>query len=277
MSAWQEGNVEANGVKLHYYRTGGAKPPLVLAHGITDSGLCFDRVARALEDDYDLIMVDARGHGHSDKPESGYSPTDHAADLAGLIDGLGLDRPGVIGHSMGASTATDLAAGWPDRVRGLVLEDPPWRSLTTTGGVDPAARALYVQRILEGRAMSIDEVIAQGRRLNPKWADDDFPAWAAAKHQVVPQVVEIATSGRRPWAEVIAEIQCPALVLIGEQDVSGSDVPAIVTPETAAAARALNPHLQIAPVAGAAHNIRRDQFDGYMAAVRPFLVGLFAA
>lgn len=276
VSTWQEGDVQTNGITLHYYRTGGDKPPLVLAHGITDSGLCFERVARALEADYDLILVDARGHGQSTKPESGYAPGDHAADLAGLIDGLGLARPGVIGHSMGASTASYLAAGWPDRVRGLILEDPPWRSLTDAG-IDPASRDLYHRRILDRQAMTIDEVIAQGRSLNPKWSEEDFPAWAAAKHQVVPQVTEAATARRRAWAEVIAEIQCPTLVLIGEQGVSGSDVPAIVTPELAAEARNLNANLQIAEIPGAGHNIRRDQFDAYIAAVRPFLERLFAA
>lgn len=277
MSTWQEGDVQTNGITLHYYRTGGDKPQLVLAHGVTDNGLCFTRVAQALEANYDLIMVDARGHGQSAKPESGYSPAEHAADLAGLIDGLGLDRPAVIAHSMGARSAAYLAAGWTDRVRGLVLEDPPWRSLTGQGDVDPAARALYHERILTRRAMTIDEVIAQGRQLNAKWADEDFPAWAAAKHQVVPQVVEGSGTAQRPWGEVIADIQCPTLLLIGEQGVEGSDVPAIVTPETAAAAHELNARVEFVQVPGAGHNIRRDQFDGYMTAVRPFLQQLFAS
>lgn len=276
MSTWQEGDVQTNGITLHYYRTGGDKPPVVLLHGITDSGLCFTRVARALEADYDLIMVDARGHGQSTKPESGYGPDEHAADVAGLIDRLDLDRPAVIGHSMGARTTAFLAAEWPDLVRGGVLEDPPWRSLTEAGGVDPAARALYRERILTRQAMTIDAVIAQGHELNPKWADEDFPAWAAAKHQVVTQVVEATASAHRPWAEVIADIQCLTLLLIGEQGVTGSDVPAIVSPETAAAACDLNANLEILQITGAGHNIRRDQFDAYMAAVRPFLARLFA-
>ena len=48
MGDWQTGIVEANGVRLHYTRTGGDKPPVVLAHGVTDDGLCWSPVAAAL-------------------------------------------------------------------------------------------------------------------------------------------------------------------------------------------------------------------------------------
>ncbi|MBV9356972.1 MAG: alpha/beta fold hydrolase, partial [Chloroflexi bacterium] len=81
MSSWFEGDVVANGIKQHYARTGGDKPVLVLAHGASDSGLCWTRLAQALEGEYDVVMPDARGHGHSDAPESAYGSVDQAADL----------------------------------------------------------------------------------------------------------------------------------------------------------------------------------------------------
>ena len=63
--------VTANGIRLHYERTGGfsaraKKPPIILLHGITDSGACWPRLQAALAPDYDLIMPDARLHGLSD-------------------------------------------------------------------------------------------------------------------------------------------------------------------------------------------------------------------
>jgi pimeloyl-ACP methyl ester carboxylesterase len=63
MREWFSGYVNTNGMRMHYYRTRGDKPPLVLAHGATDSGLCWSRLARTLESEYDVILPDARGHG----------------------------------------------------------------------------------------------------------------------------------------------------------------------------------------------------------------------
>ncbi len=119
--------VKTNGITLHYTRTGGDKPPIVLCHGIMDSGACWPRVAPVLSQTHDLIMLDARGHGLSDAPASGYTWQALAEDLAGAITALALTRPGIIGHSMGAGTAAVVAARYPDRVGFLVLEDPPWR------------------------------------------------------------------------------------------------------------------------------------------------------
>ena len=66
MTTSSEGNVQANGINIHYYRTGDSnKPSILLLHGITDSGECWPRVAHDLAGSYDVIMTDARGHGHS--------------------------------------------------------------------------------------------------------------------------------------------------------------------------------------------------------------------
>ena len=125
MTLWQAGDVAVNGLTLHYTRTGGAKPPVVLAHGFSDDGLCWTTVAEALAADYDVVMVDARGHGRSAAPEQGYGYVDHATDLAGVIRALGLKRPAVLGHSMGAASTLVLAGLYPDLPRAILLEDPP--------------------------------------------------------------------------------------------------------------------------------------------------------
>jgi N-formylmaleamate deformylase len=73
MTNWSDGTVTANGLKLHYYRTGGEKPQVVFNHGAMDDGLCWTRVVKVLEKDYDVIMVDARGHGKSASGQGDYS------------------------------------------------------------------------------------------------------------------------------------------------------------------------------------------------------------
>ena len=94
-----------DGIELNYIRTGAKdKPTLVLAHGISDSSLCWQQFAADLESDYDLIMYDAYGHGKSSRidPKKRFDPVE---DLHDLIKSLELDKPGLVGHSMGAATA----------------------------------------------------------------------------------------------------------------------------------------------------------------------------
>ncbi len=98
MKRWSDGYVNANGIRVHYYRTGGNKPQVVLNHGAMDDGLCWTRVAKELEQDYDVIMFDARGHGLSDSGQGDYLSETRAKDLAEAIQILGLDKPVVGGR-----------------------------------------------------------------------------------------------------------------------------------------------------------------------------------
>ena len=93
MTSWTTGVFEANGIDIHYLRTGGVKPPLVLLHGLMGSGACWSPLARSLEAGYDVVMPDARGHGDSSAPLHGYRYEDHASDVIELIRGLGLAAP----------------------------------------------------------------------------------------------------------------------------------------------------------------------------------------
>ena len=142
MSSWQSDTIQTNGIRLHVTRTGGAKPPLVLAHGYSDDGLCWTPVAEELAMAYDVVMPDARGHGLSDAPDGDYGPLEQAADLAGVIEGLGLQRPIIVGHSMGGLIALQLALTYPDLVSGLVLSNP-----VITGNVGPGLGAFLRSRL----------------------------------------------------------------------------------------------------------------------------------
>jgi uncharacterized protein with ATP-grasp and redox domains/pimeloyl-ACP methyl ester carboxylesterase len=267
---WASGYVPANGIRIHYHRTGREKPPLVLLHGITDNGLCWVRLARALEAHCDLIMVDARGHGHSEAPETGYAPEDHAADVAGLIEGLGLGRPVLIGHSMGAATAAETAARYPERVGGVVLEDPPWMEMPA---MSEEARAAYVAEwragIVANSSKTVEELVAHCRRESPTWDEAEWVPWAESKRQVSPQVVEIIAGLRASWQEVARRITCPALLVTGDPERG-----ALVTPQIAQGAAGLLQNGTVVHIPGAGHNIRREQFEAYVGAVRQFLWGI---
>ncbi|MBN1399926.1 MAG: alpha/beta hydrolase, partial [Anaerolineae bacterium] len=69
MSTWREGDLIANGIRLHYYRGQGrgadSGQAVVFCHGFASHALTFGPVARAIQDDYDVVLLDARYHGHS--------------------------------------------------------------------------------------------------------------------------------------------------------------------------------------------------------------------
>src|SRR5581483_3918042 len=94
-------------------KDGEQNAPIICVHGLTANAFCFQSLADSLSQQHRVIAYDLRGRGDSDKPEQGYSVPIHAQDLAKLIDVLGLERPIVIGHSLGAMIALYFASHYP--------------------------------------------------------------------------------------------------------------------------------------------------------------------
>jgi N-formylmaleamate deformylase len=269
MSNWQSGDVQANGLRLHYTRTGGAKPPVVLAHGFSDDGLCWTPVAEVLAADYDVIMVDARCHGQSEASAPGYGTLDQAADLGAVIAALGLVRPLVLGHSMGAATSMTLAATQPGAVGAILLEDPPawWvASQSSNPATNEAWREQMHTRLSGLKAKTREQLIADQRIAEPGWSDAELGPWADAKLRVNMIVTSRSASTNIDWPTLLRQIACPALLITADPDRGG-----LVSPEAAAAMQSLVPQLRVARIANAGHSIRRDQFAAYMQVVQGFL------
>lgn len=269
--AWQSNTVEANGIKLHYTRTGGDKPVVILAHGVTDSGLCWAPVAKALEADYDLIMVDARGHGFSDAPENGYSSDFHAADINGLIKALGLQKPIILGHSMGAATSLALAGLYPDSIGAILLEDPPAWWVPAEPNEDESEAQKRVAGMREWAASlkhKTREQLIEEERARTNWSDDELEPWADAKLNFSANVLRVfgPNVGKLDWPGIIKNIKVPALLIYADRDKGG-----IVDAESAQSLAEILPGLQTAHVANAGHSIRRDQLDAYLQVVSAFL------
>lgn len=258
-------DVVVNGVRLHVYRTQTGKRPLVFAHGITDNGLCFLPIAEALSDEYEIVLYDSRGHGKSG-PLPGISTTlDRARDLAGLVDGLELKKPGLIGHSLGAVTVGLVAGLRPDLPGCVVLEDPPTFEMF---GRPMAAAEMNPWREMaaQNKQKSIDQLIAINREENPKWSENERSPWAQSKQQIDLAIFDEqhidAVSGR----QLFSQIQCPTLILTG--DISLHSLYPLSEADALAASLPSARHMNI-PRAG--HSIRRDQPEAYMKAVEPFL------
>lgn len=271
---WTEADLVVNGVQLHYYRTGqGDKPPIVLIHGFSDTGLLWTQTARDLEADYDVIMPDMRGHGRSTRVQLG-DDVDMAADVADLIRQLGLNRPIVGGHSMGAMVTYQLALRFPALVRALLLEDPGW-------WITPPARVSGTENPMVTWAKRVSsqpmaELLAAYHQDHPTWSEELIRLMCESKTQLDPTIAEIMTarmhSPAYDWQTTLQTITQPMLLVVANSALGG-----IVTPEVVAKVRALNPNVIIAQVPNVGHLIRFDNYPAFLAALRSFLQQLPAA
>jgi pimeloyl-ACP methyl ester carboxylesterase len=172
---------------------------------------------------------------------------------------------------MGAATALVLAGDHPDLPGAILLKDPPawWTGWSDTP--EAAERLAGMRERFIGLKWNTREELLDGQRVEqPSWSDTDLEPWADAKQQFslsVLSVLDQDTPVSVDWPAVLRRITCPVLLITADPELG-----AIVTGESAAALKALVPHLQIEHVPGAGHSIRRDQFGRYMGVVRGFLV-----
>jgi N-formylmaleamate deformylase len=281
MTKWSDGYVQANGIRIHYYRTGGDKPQVVMNHGAGDDGLCWTRVAEELQQDYDLILPDARGHGKSAPGKGDYATAPRVEDLAGLIQALKLDRPVVGGHSLGADTSMNLAATYPAMARGVFLEDPP---ILLPGEVflppDMNIKEEDLGKMMMRYWRTFKYVpgfigVRLARKASPGYPDNEIKPWIASKRRVSSDFMHSMASLKfdgESQLEVIARINVPVLLIIGDKTKIS-----IVSPEGARRAGEANPCVQVVQLQGASHDIRRTRFDGYLPALKQFVAQVEAA
>jgi pimeloyl-ACP methyl ester carboxylesterase len=247
--------IQTNGIKIHFERTGGDKPPFVFSHGITDNGRCYLRLAEHLADRYDVILVDARGHGLSETPKADdYTADHHADDLYGLIQGLELKNPILYGHSMGARTVARLAAKYPEVPRAVILEDPVFIVPPTpeeTVGHDQWVNQFRAE-IERWKTLSEAERLQMAEDAGHRdWTDAEKLEWARSRVQVTPNVINMGnTMGTIPLD--FPKITCPVLILKADADAE--------TQKKQEAAAATIPQGKIIHVKDAGHNVRRENW-----------------
>ncbi|WP_459193345.1 alpha/beta fold hydrolase [Halosimplex sp. J119] len=268
---WTEGFVEVDGgVRLHYARTGGDGPPLVVAHGVFDDGLARIPLARDLADQYDVILYDARGHGQSDAPESGYGADDRAADLIGLLDGLDVENPLLLGHSMGGDTVLATAANYPDRPRAVVAVDPAGLMGDDSDDGDDGPDEEEIEGVREQVLWWHDHSKAELLE-----ADDELAGHAEAGQEELASLLadarlrvsaNITEVFRNGWADpdrYYADVDAPTLVLRADVDEQAR--------EQDRESVDLIPDSRLIHVDDAGHCIFRDQREVATEEVRSFL------
>jgi N-formylmaleamate deformylase len=277
MIDWEQGFVASHGAQLKYYRSamGSDKPSVVLVHGFTDSALYFTRLAEHLANSWDVVAYDARGHGESTRlAASGgvFDDSSRVEDLRQVINSLSLDRPLLIGHSMGAATIALAVADDATLSCGAVLEDPAWweyddSQLAARRTGRAALLAGWRQWVTAIQAMTEDEAISMRTQEEPNWHPVDIKTSLYARRHFDTDLFEPFLPERSPWRALVAAFQQPVLLMLGSAPERG----AIITTEVADEARSMNQLLHWAQIDGAGHHLRYDRFDAFVDAVEGFI------
>jgi pimeloyl-ACP methyl ester carboxylesterase len=168
--------IELRGLRFHYreYASPGASGlPIVLLHGLASNARWWLLVAPLLAERHRVVALNQRGHGESDKPDTGYDFATVVGDLTALVDAIELERPVVVGHSWGGNVALEYGATHPDRVAGLVLVDGGFLDLQARPGMT-WERAEKEMAPPDLTRFTAEQLIAGAKRweLGPLWSDE---------------------------------------------------------------------------------------------------------
>lgn len=260
MADWSTAICKTNRINMHFTRTGENKLPLILLHGLTGNGACWTPVAHALEEEYDVIMPDARGHGKSSAPDDGYRYEDHATDVEGLIESLELSPPIVIGHSMGGMTAAMVACRKQKPIRGLILADPTFLNPEVQREVYESDVAEQHRRLL---SKSSDELLTEAQIRHPHRPLDTLKLLIRSRHQTSMSAFQVLTPPNPEYKQLVSAINVRTLLVIGDQGV--------VSPAVAEELRSLNPRLHVENIEGAGHGLHYDRPERFVTIVKSFL------
>ena len=267
MNNWSSDFIEVNGIKIHYTRTGGKKPPFVLLHGYSDNGLCWTRTARELESDFDVIMPDLRNHGLSTDVEEGIETFEMMKEIVELIDKLKLDRTWILGHSMGGRIASLIAENYPDIVKGVILVDPGLNFKPKISFREMMIYFAFKVMLNNMRKKTEEQMLQTSRRVNHSWDAIDHKVWAKGQYQFAQlkykASFELLRRERVLWQETLPSITVPVLLMVAEKGV----IPKKYFQLTE---ECLNDgEWMFFEKTG--HNIHRDQFRKFMKSVKDFI------
>jgi len=241
----------------------GEGPPVLLVPGLGDTVWVWRRLTPALETAYRVCAVEPRGHGRSASPAGPYTLGEMAADLAGLAERLGLARPVIIGHGLGAQAALVLAIDRPALPAALVLIG------ADTGPPEGEARHSLAERMARAAAGDMGAAY-RTRKAAGREPRGMRPRERAELHRIFLRNTPsgyaascAAALGAPDLAARLEEVACPVLALAGELDAG-----------LHAAARRLAggiPRCEAVVVEGAGHYVQLDRAEAFGALLSDFL------
>ena len=217
-------SIATNGINLHYLECKGDGPTIILMHGLSANAHAFDGlIAAGLAPAFNVISIDLRGRGQSDKPDTGYTMMDHAKDIIGLLDKMNIEKAIIGGHSFGALLSLYLATHFPERVEKLLILDAAAKmhentremlgpSLSRLGQTYPSLE-YYIDKAKQAPYIDFwDENIES-------YYNADVKINADKSVSCIPQLQNMvfAVNGvlAEPWAEYLKTVEQPTLLING--------------------------------------------------------------
>jgi pimeloyl-ACP methyl ester carboxylesterase len=272
---------QVDGLRLNVRTWGSGNYICLLIHGFADSSHVWNEFAPTIPLNYQALAIDLRGHGDSDwDPKGRYDADSHVEDLSRLLKKLDRRKIVIIGHSMGGDIASRLAAGWAERILGVVIVD--FGLNLDAAGIEQvrsefaAANQIYssvsdYERWLEFRRPLVrrDVLHTLARSALRPHPTSGFqlkadPAMLAAGSDVCNfRAREAALTG------LLAAMWFPVLVVRGEAS-------SVLSRTAAKRTVAALPHGRLQSVRMAGHAVMVDSPEGFTEAVRPFLRSLIS-
>jgi pimeloyl-ACP methyl ester carboxylesterase len=215
--------------------------PVLLVHGMVFGPDAFAATARALSPHARVLVIHRRGYGRSASHAAGAQPEDHAADILGLLDRLGIERVSALGVSGGATVLAAFAMAHPDRCAGIILHEP------ALGPLAPGVHALYAglaRAVAAAASPAVGADLLASALAGPRtWGSigtggrAEARRWAGAVRQEMPLHVRFAPT----VAELSALRAVPVVAAVGSRSGSERREAAGVLARHAGAATALVP------------------------------------
>jgi pimeloyl-ACP methyl ester carboxylesterase len=227
------------GLKLYYERAGSGEPELLFVHGWCCDHTAFQPQLDHFAARHAVTALDLRGCGQSDAPEGGYGIRDFADDVAQFCGVVGIERPVVVGHSLGGMIAVELGARYPALPSALVLLDP--------GPIDPLPETVkHFAAAAEQLAGPAGEDVRQAWIADMGARDEELARWIVELMSATPlPIAAAAIRGLNDWNGVGALGLCVVPTLLVRPGLGSSpDVPRL---------RKIKPDLALGITVGAGH------------------------
>jgi pimeloyl-ACP methyl ester carboxylesterase len=245
-------------------------PTMLFLHGLTDSGEGWPEAVEHWQGDYAIVTVDQRGHGGSPRFTAdqlvGHPGDVMVDDAVALLEQL--DRPVLVGHSLGGAVGLAAAVRRADLVLALVLEDP-----APLGPDDPQRSARRGQEFRAGiedsrRAATDEELLEIRRAAHPDWPESELIVTGRAEQQMDADYLEHGDwMPSTRWPELFADVRVPTLVVSGDRP----DEIVVDAAMEDGINRIGNPLVTVVRIPASGHCIRREQPAAYYALVDEWL------